>query len=325
MRGPVADTGRERANLRRARLGLLARSSLRAWLVLSGLLASAAAPVQAFFEGNAVGSRAFALGDNFVSVADDASAVYWNPAGVVRVPRHEALLTLERSPDLDGLERLFAGSVVHTRHLSFGAGWSAARLEDTLREDLLYFSLSRQLVRRSLGAFVSAGATLKLAHVSVDDGASATTIGGEAHWSGDLGLLLSPIPNVTVGGSVRNLGQPRFDLLPGGASTQLESEFEWGISLRWRPEASLHFTRAAVEGRAAESRVGVEFQVGQALDVRLGATRRVVAGGIGLCWGRFSLEPSFRAQEELGLVTRIGLQVQFGPVRRAVGEAFDAF
>jgi hypothetical protein len=35
-----------------------------------------------------VGARAAGMGSSFVSVADDASAVYWNPAGVARITRN---------------------------------------------------------------------------------------------------------------------------------------------------------------------------------------------------------------------------------------------
>ena len=32
-----------------------------------------------------VGARANAMGDSYVAIADDASAVYWNPAGIARL------------------------------------------------------------------------------------------------------------------------------------------------------------------------------------------------------------------------------------------------
>ena len=286
------------------------------------------APAAAFFDWHRVGTRALALGDNFVSVADDASALYWNPAGLVRVPQHQALFTLERAPDLDGLQHHFAATVLHTRWFSAGAGWSATRLEDTLREDLFALSLSRHLVRRTLGAFIAVGATLKVAHVGVD-AAEAAAFGGaapeETRLTGDLGLLLAPIPNVTLGASVRNLGRPSFDLVSGGTVTALESEYEWGVSLRLRPEAQLHFTRSALAGQAAESRVGAEIHVGRGLDLRFGASRQAVSTGLGVRWRQFRLEPSFRMQRELGLVSRLGLVVGFGPLRSETGDGFDAF
>jgi hypothetical protein len=38
------------------------------------------------------GARAVAMGGGFVAVADDATAIYWNPAGIARLPRTEVVL-----------------------------------------------------------------------------------------------------------------------------------------------------------------------------------------------------------------------------------------
>ncbi len=40
-----------------------------------------------------VGARAAGMGGAFVGLADDASAMYWNPAGIARLPQSEALFT----------------------------------------------------------------------------------------------------------------------------------------------------------------------------------------------------------------------------------------
>jgi len=39
-----------------------------------------------------VGSRAIGMGGAFVAIANDATAIYWNPAGIARLPRSEAIL-----------------------------------------------------------------------------------------------------------------------------------------------------------------------------------------------------------------------------------------
>ncbi|MBL7074095.1 PorV/PorQ family protein [candidate division KSB1 bacterium] len=46
----------------------------------------------AVFLGIDVGARAVAMGGSFVAVADDATAIYWNPAGVARLPGGEIAL-----------------------------------------------------------------------------------------------------------------------------------------------------------------------------------------------------------------------------------------
>jgi hypothetical protein len=55
----------------------------RAWPVPLLILAASAAQAQVF---EAVGTRAQGMGGAFVAVADDASAVYWNPAGLAMGP-----------------------------------------------------------------------------------------------------------------------------------------------------------------------------------------------------------------------------------------------
>ena len=40
-----------------------------------------------------VGARATAMGETFVAVANDASALYWNPAGIVQSPKNELIFS----------------------------------------------------------------------------------------------------------------------------------------------------------------------------------------------------------------------------------------
>ncbi len=39
------------------------------------------------FLSHGIGARALGMGSSFVSIADDATAAYWNPAGLVQIPR----------------------------------------------------------------------------------------------------------------------------------------------------------------------------------------------------------------------------------------------
>ena len=40
-----------------------------------------------------VGGRAVGMGGSFVAVANDASALYWNPAGIVQIGSNELILS----------------------------------------------------------------------------------------------------------------------------------------------------------------------------------------------------------------------------------------
>lgn len=69
---------------------LVAIAILMAWqsVLPQTKVGTTAAP----FLGIAVGARALGMGGAFVAVADDATSLYWNPAGMARLSRYEVVL-----------------------------------------------------------------------------------------------------------------------------------------------------------------------------------------------------------------------------------------
>ena len=56
-----------------------------------------------------VGARAIAMGGSFVSLANDATAMYWNPAGIARLPRNE--ITLNHTKWIADINYNYVGAV----------------------------------------------------------------------------------------------------------------------------------------------------------------------------------------------------------------------
>jgi hypothetical protein len=73
-----------------------------------------------------VGARASAMGGAFVSVADDASAVYWNPAGVARIQK--GVISVNHTSWLADISFSQATYLFHTRLLPGTIGINARSL-----------------------------------------------------------------------------------------------------------------------------------------------------------------------------------------------------
>jgi hypothetical protein len=73
------------------------------------------------------------------------------------------------------------------------------------------------------------------------------------------------------------------------------------------------------------TRAAVEYRIANAIGVRAGLGRRVVAGGFGIDWRTWRFDAAFRARDPQGWTYRLGLRRGFGAQRDAAGGEFDAF
>jgi long-subunit fatty acid transport protein len=76
-----------------------------------------------------VGSRASAMGDAFVAVANDASALYWNPAGLVQFKDDQLLIS--HNMWVVDINHDFVGAVYHMDETNaFGVAFTALSMQD---------------------------------------------------------------------------------------------------------------------------------------------------------------------------------------------------
>jgi hypothetical protein len=172
----------------------------------------AADPHAAPFLRMGVGARALAMGGAFTAIADDATAAYWNPSGLVKIENIEATFSYAANMAVDRQLNYFA----YTQWLGMGGlgiSWLNAGLSDMPLCDVggtcsgvedfganaIMFSYGMEM------GSLMVGGTAKLLHEDVM-GESETGFGL------DLGGMFAVTDNVSAGLMVRDIGSTYGDV-----------------------------------------------------------------------------------------------------------------
>jgi hypothetical protein len=275
-----------------------------------------------------VGARAAALGGAYVSLAEDASALYWNPAGMTGLEGRQ--ITLGYVNYVLDIHSGFLGACLpRASGLRLGAAlnyFSYGEFQETSVEDPTGANLgtfgASDLALSFSAAYplkngISLGGTAKIIYSRIEDysaDAYALDLGG-----------LYPLPNgqTRVGASVQNLGFQRS----GYASDHkdgLAPIFRVGASHRlaglplllavdlFKP--SDHHLNLSLGGELVPAEnfslrlgwcsLGQDQHIGTDKDDLAG-----FAGGVGVRWQKYHLDYAYSSQAELGDVHRATLNL----------------
>ena len=274
-------------------------STVAAALALT--LLTAAAPARAQAEAPA-GVRATGMGGAFVAVADDASAAFWNPAGLASgsylslaidtnhlttadgssFPHDRSALMIALGTPALGLS-YFTNTVTRASEIIAPAGLNAA---GAFRVERLETRHVGATVVQSLTQHLAAGATVKLVRGSASAGLVPTTDPSSFDRAGELfpqkaatkvdadfGLMLSGAVG-KAGIAVRNAFEPAF-ATPEGLSIPLERRIRGGFSVLLLEAitvaADVEFTRASTtRGEWRDAARGAEGRLTRKAYVRSG-------------------------------------------------------
>lgn len=227
------------------------RATPAAGVLLLVVLLASAQPARAQAEPP-VGVRAAGMGGAFTAVADDASAVFWNPAGLAAGSFFS--LVLDRNTmDQDSAALIALG----TPPLGISYYRTATADLPNGRHSLVAHHAGVTLLQ-SLGERVAVGATVKLVRGVATSGASSVSTN---KFDTDIGVMTTG-SFARLGLSVRNLTAPEFSA-PGGGLVKLDRRVRAGLSVN----ASRHTVAAAdfdlttadtARGKWREAAVGVE-------------------------------------------------------------------
>jgi len=220
---------------------------------------------------NGIGARALAMGGAFVAVADDATAVCWNPAGLAQLT--DTRLT-GMSTDLfgDDITHQYIGATTSFANLGIGLGWERAAIagNQVAAGGALggAFTWSEQAIIGSLATNVMdiamAGANVKYYMVNTGVGSTASGFGF------DLGLLVSLGDMFVIGVNAKDLAGSNITYSSGATNT-VSGIYKAGLAMKLADDKLVLAADVDFGGSSmGDAHVGVEFNVIDALALRGG-------------------------------------------------------
>ncbi|MFZ0390230.1 MAG: PorV/PorQ family protein [Calditrichia bacterium] len=242
-----------------------------------------------------VGARALGMGRAYTAMVNDPTAVFWNPAGLERVPRMS--FSLFHNQLFEGTNYDFAGFVYPTlTYGTAGIGYSRIGTGDipavsgdnvylgqmSYEESELYFSYAKRLPLRLIG-----GATVKVRRQQFSFiNQSATGLGV------DLGLMYFPgwqgglLQNIGFGLNYRNLVSPELKL--GSENEQEPYHLALGLTKSFligtAGRMNLVFDYLQTPDQSGGLHAGTEYVFRDMGTVRLGFDNSTFSFGAGISY-----------------------------------------
>ena len=297
---------------------------MRSLFVILFLSSPALGAETASFLDIGAGARAQGMGGAYTALADEADAIYWNPAGLARIEKRQVSLShaelgngnrhdflayahpTSRATLGGAFTYLSYGSVDGRDALgrptgNYNASDAAAAFAAGVKTDLLDFGVSVKYLRSHIASSEAQGAAL-------DAGVKRELVVGSG--------------KVQLGATLRNIGpglkyEDQRNDLPLRAAFGAAYRFEKGHSL------AVEFQNGP-RGAGSEGGAGGEYKAMEGVFLRLGFTSKSAAVGgsgfdaargltlgLGLKRGDYGLDYAAQAAGELGNTHRFTLSAKF--------------
>jgi hypothetical protein len=257
------------------------------------------------------GARSLGMGTAYTAIAQDATAAYWNPAGLAAVTRHEfnllhAALYGGATYDFAGYGGYRAGDGVLGAYLA-RLSIDGADLRDANNNLLGSFGYSETALGAGYGMIIPALPTLSV-------GTSAHTLlrtlqGSSDQLSGlDIGGQYAMTSTLELGLMCRNV----LRLSQGDTDDKLPQEFRLGVGY----QAVKGLTLSADLENFTNVILGAEYAF-SIVSLRVGMLDNSPTFGMGLRWKDLTFDMAFASNSDLGTSSRFSLGYAFGKTKNA--------
>lgn len=294
-------------------------------LILFGLIVSVV-PLQAAFEQIGAGARALGMGNAFSAMADDATAIHYNAAGLAQLRLGEVTAGYGKLysglKDDSAIGHGFVGAaqpLAKGRYGTLGAGWLSFSLSGAYREDTLSLSYGKEsfidglmlggsakILKRTFGSDPYTQADPLFQRYGQDT----------SNYAFDFGVLYRPSASYSFALSAKDINQPDI-ALAGGEKLPLEIRTGFGYHQR-------HFAfdaEVSKKDKDVNVSMGLEKTLASVIALRAGVTvgsrnKREIGTGMGYRGRHFGLDYAFvfplAGVESTAGSHRFSLTVRFG-------------
>jgi competence ComEA-like helix-hairpin-helix protein len=267
------------------------------------------------FENIDIGAKAISLGGAFTSLANNSSAIYYNPAGISQIPYRE--VSVFYSPAPFGLKEMSYGALTYAEPTKVGTFGLAGKTYgfELYRETQATFNYANSFRKR-----IYFGLNLNFYNLKIQNYGSASTFGVDA------GLLAYLTDFLRWGFSATNLNRAKI----GQSKEKLPQVYRTGLSVQVRKELNFVLDIEKDTRYNASVKSGVEFSLFDMAVLRagVGSAPTRFAGGIGFFYSLLEVDYAFYNHQDLGLTHQASLTINFGGQkgRKMIRESLlDAF
>ncbi len=238
------------------------RITIAAALCATGLLAASVAGSSPSSQVP-IGPRAIAMGGAFTSIADDATSLFWNPAGLARIGHQEIAAAHADLFDSGIRDNVLSFVLPLSPNQAVGADWYHSGFDD----NELGFSENRVDVAWALKVrpWLWAGVGGKLITQNTD--LDATSLRSSRGVGMDLGALAVPLEHVRLGFVAQDFLNTRIKSTDGTSDVAYPRNVRAGVSYTW--------TRWGTAAFDIDDRwhLGLEATPHEVMSLRLGAEK----------------------------------------------------
>lgn len=254
-----------------------------------------------------VGARAAAMGDAFTAVADDSTSLYWNPAGLVRIEKHE--LSTMYNMWFEGISQGYVSVGFPLLGGTMGLGTNYVSMGDLEGRDESG-NPTGTFQASDLAVCIGFAGRLGKLSLGLSGGMVRSTVAADSNsaFLGTVGGLFEIGKNFSVGAVAQNLGTKLGEdslplILKAGLALEVGSFF-LAADIGKSQDTDLYYC------------VGIESWIGSVVALRAGyRTGRDVGpgwtAGLGFKMGGFALDYAYVPYSNLGNTHRISLGIGF--------------